>query len=380
MVYGVYETAESLLKLGANPNIQNRLGQTPLHQASENNQISFTKLLIYYKANPNIQQNDGDTPLHIACNKGYLEIVKILLLAHANPNIPNFLLGRTPLHSACLIGNIKIIESLLEFSANINEKDKNNLLPIDLASKCYVIDYIQQKLSENHKKTSILENELAKESIHEPESEKALPSITNRTIHSSAKDYSQSCLYNWLTSHQLSHIFENLYSNGFDDLEMLLETMQSSLPLTKEILKEIGISKIGDRLRLLSCLEDQFLTSRNSNCNGTKVFCCLKNIEKNKQEETISLRNWLKSLNLEHLYENFVNEGFFDLEQILKIMKSRFPITDEVLETDLGIEKIGYRERILARLMIETNSKSLKFVTRFDRAEKISACGSCDIN
>ena len=100
IVYGILETAEILLKYGADPNVQNRLGQAPLHHTCETNQIFLTNLLLQYSADPDLQKNDGDTALHIACYKGHLEIVKVLLKAKANPNIPNKVLGRTPLHYA----------------------------------------------------------------------------------------------------------------------------------------------------------------------------------------------------------------------------------------------------------------------------------------
>ena len=54
---------------------------------------------------------------------------------------------------------------------------------------------------------------------------------------------------------------------------MLIEAMKSNIPLTGEILKQIGILKLGHRLRLLSKLEEQSMqSSRYSMCNNSKSF------------------------------------------------------------------------------------------------------------
>ena len=181
-VYGIFESAEVLLQLGADPNIQNRLGQAPLHQASENNNVTLIKLLLKFKANPNLQQNDGDTPLHLACYKGYLDIVKLLLDEGADPNITNTVLGRTPLHCACERNNIEMVKILIAYKAEVDCRDKNNFLPSELTEDCEIVNILQEKLLQSSSKRSAAEEESnSKESIYEPESEKAILS-SNRFV------------------------------------------------------------------------------------------------------------------------------------------------------------------------------------------------------
>ncbi|MBY0353177.1 ankyrin repeat domain-containing protein [Candidatus Babeliales bacterium] len=56
----------SLLRAGANPNIRCRQGCTPLHHATERGDLTIIKVLLKHNANPNIQDNNGQTPLHWA--------------------------------------------------------------------------------------------------------------------------------------------------------------------------------------------------------------------------------------------------------------------------------------------------------------------------
>ncbi|OMJ87941.1 hypothetical protein SteCoe_10271 [Stentor coeruleus] len=381
IVYGIEETSEALLSLGANPNIQNRLGQTPLHQASETNNVKLARLLLAHKANPNIQQNDGDTPLHLACYKGSNEMVEVLLNAGADPNVVNFVLGRTPLHCACEKGIYTLVKSLLESNALIYCKDKNGLLPADLATDSQISKLIEEKACGKSCKTVVNEEETgSKESIYEPESEKALLSTSRLKLGAtfSFGETMKSPLYSWLLTHKLENIHETLQTNGFDDLDLLIESMKSTTPLSQSILKQIGIEKLGHRLRFLSKLEEQcVLTSRYSINQDNKFFWCVSTSSNPKSN--LNLNDWLASLHLEYLYKNFLNCGFDDMDQIMCVMNSSFPITDEMLENDIGISKIGHRHRILSKLNNDRNPGYYRNVVRFDKAEKVTACESCYI-
>ena len=60
------EIAELLLKNGANPNLRDNSGETPLHGAVMFHFIENVKLLFNYKADFNLCNNKGISPLHIA--------------------------------------------------------------------------------------------------------------------------------------------------------------------------------------------------------------------------------------------------------------------------------------------------------------------------
>ena len=84
---GKFEVAEALLKEGhANPNYQsvNGVQRTCLHlcAASEKNpDYPMTKLLLQYGADPNLKESHGFTPLHVAVTHGKRDFIKILLEA-----------------------------------------------------------------------------------------------------------------------------------------------------------------------------------------------------------------------------------------------------------------------------------------------------------
>ena len=64
-------------------NAQRDDGRSALHYAGKN--AASVRLLLDAGANPNIQDNGGDTPLYYACYYGYPHVVRILLDSGADP-------------------------------------------------------------------------------------------------------------------------------------------------------------------------------------------------------------------------------------------------------------------------------------------------------
>ncbi|MEZ0223031.1 MAG: ankyrin repeat domain-containing protein [Alphaproteobacteria bacterium] len=73
--------AETLIRLGANPDLKDFAGDTPLHYAARSfSQIGFTEKLLDNHADINARNNEGETPLIVAAQRNSPELVNFLLL------------------------------------------------------------------------------------------------------------------------------------------------------------------------------------------------------------------------------------------------------------------------------------------------------------
>ena len=82
LIFAVREPIEAmkkLLKLGADTELSERFGATPLLYAAEDGREDATQLLLDYKADPNNCTTDGESPLLIAIQKGHVPVVGSLL-------------------------------------------------------------------------------------------------------------------------------------------------------------------------------------------------------------------------------------------------------------------------------------------------------------
>ena len=71
--------ASVLAKSGANPNIQDVEGYTPMHNAAWHNKIELIRQLLSFGAKINVQDITGSTPLRKSAYKGQADAVKHLL-------------------------------------------------------------------------------------------------------------------------------------------------------------------------------------------------------------------------------------------------------------------------------------------------------------
>lgn len=67
-----------LLDNGADPNVQQNGGWTPIQQSVSHYDIGMTELLLHYGADPHLAQDAGVTAFDIAEEKGYGELLEIL--------------------------------------------------------------------------------------------------------------------------------------------------------------------------------------------------------------------------------------------------------------------------------------------------------------
>jgi ankyrin repeat protein len=134
-----------LIDKGAVINSENNSGETPVMCAFKNNKKSIVELLVSSGADTslnfaayigdlekmksfiesgadiNLPDTDGYTPLQRAAQNGYINIAQLLIENGAMIDSKGAI-GRTALHEACKNGQKEIVELLLSRKANVNEK------------------------------------------------------------------------------------------------------------------------------------------------------------------------------------------------------------------------------------------------------------------
>ena len=108
---------ETLLYNGADQHHQNHRGMTPLHHAALSNQPTAADHLIKRGADPNSHNSNRQTPLHLAAYCGSHETVNKLIVNGANVHARDES-GETPLHEAAVANCTKSIDHLLSAGAD----------------------------------------------------------------------------------------------------------------------------------------------------------------------------------------------------------------------------------------------------------------------
>lgn len=139
LIYAVRLPSEGavleLLKAGANPNLANKKGATPLAAASHKGNVRIMKYLIDAGAQVNAyNSSSGSTPLIQAAHFGHLEAVQLLLHHNASGDFHN-LKGTTALMRASQEGHLEISRSLIIAGADVNRKNHEGMNALMLASQ-----------------------------------------------------------------------------------------------------------------------------------------------------------------------------------------------------------------------------------------------------
>jgi hypothetical protein len=194
-------------------------------------------------------------------------------------------------------------------------------------------------------------------------------------------------LLEWLERQGLHHVYSILIESGYDDLDSMINQMRSSLPITADALKDIGIAKAGHRYRLIIKLEEEagivarppIFKSRPSFEPDKESFwrcCTVPNNATFGVVNSPSLREWLRGLKLDSLHESLVDAGYDEYDQLVTQMYSRYPLNDHILEHELKISKPGHRNRILAKLQEECriHKRESLLLESFDKGASCQLC------
>ena len=148
------EVVRALLAGGANPDLANNQGRTPLMEAVVANTFEDDTVKALLAARPaiNAQDNEGATALLLACINGRRpSMVSLLIAAHADVNLPDKT-GQTPLLAASAFENrngsfgaesADIVRQLIKAGADIKARNAANETALMLAIRAGREDVIK---------------------------------------------------------------------------------------------------------------------------------------------------------------------------------------------------------------------------------------------
>jgi len=133
-VSGDIEQVKLLISKSADVNAKNRRGNTPLYLAAQNGHKDVAELLIAKGADVNAKDNNGSTLLHWACFKNNKDIAKLLIGKGAEVNVKNNA-NVTPLLTAATFGRITMAELLIDKGADVNAKNSLETTSLHMAAR-----------------------------------------------------------------------------------------------------------------------------------------------------------------------------------------------------------------------------------------------------
>lgn len=175
------------IMIGLKPELEDNLEYMPLlHMAVASNSQEIVEALLKSGADPNILDVDGWTPLQIAVISNFQQVVRILLKNGADINARNKIqikvedkikeyLNNTALHIAVIDENLDMVRILLDNGANSGIKNQKGNIPLHIAVQAEVDKSIYLK--------GIKNNALL---IYDRETKKLnIKNLINRQIHES---------------------------------------------------------------------------------------------------------------------------------------------------------------------------------------------------
>ena len=183
-------------------------------------------------------------------------------------------------------------------------------------------------------------------------------------------------LVEFLSQINMLKYLNSLINNGFDDINLFIEVAKGGEVIKDQELKEAGVDIPGDRAKILIRLQEK------ANYFGFVVpkvvyYSCQNLDEIDDDENIIKLKNWLENLKMEDYLMNFISNGYHTIELLLMQMETSNPLTNEILKDEIGIEKIGYRSRIINKLKDEGRSLKHKLLASaliVNKGEKDKNC------
>jgi ankyrin repeat protein/mannitol/fructose-specific phosphotransferase system IIA component (Ntr-type) len=130
-------------QLGIDVNVKGMYGCTPLHWAVDRcESLEVVQYLVAHGADINMEDNDGDTPLVRAASHGSLDVVQYLVSLGADVNAK----GTKPINAAASHGNWEIVKYLVEKGADVNVVAGYSETPLHFAIDADNLEIVQYLL------------------------------------------------------------------------------------------------------------------------------------------------------------------------------------------------------------------------------------------
>ena len=129
------ETADLLLRSGAEPNTPNDFGMTPLSEACTNGNSALVRLLLKSGANPNTAIATGETPLMTCAKSGSADAVRLLVEYGAAVNAKEPTQNQTALMWAAAERHPDVVKALIEAHADLKANSKQGFTALHFAAR-----------------------------------------------------------------------------------------------------------------------------------------------------------------------------------------------------------------------------------------------------
>eukprot|EP00743_Colponemidia_sp_Colp-15_P007940 GILK01008600.1.p1 GENE.GILK01008600.1~~GILK01008600.1.p1 ORF type:complete len:636 (-),score=104.41 GILK01008600.1:115-2022(-) len=141
---------EVLLQHGADLNVPNKAGWTPLMLAVFNGHLDIVKLLLtQYKTDVNCRSKQGTTPLMQAALQGRLDMLEVLCKSQADPNLEDQV-GDTALIYAAKNGHLSVCRYLVDRGlANVAHTNRSQCTALIEACRHNRVDVVRYLLQQN---------------------------------------------------------------------------------------------------------------------------------------------------------------------------------------------------------------------------------------
>ena len=237
-------------------------------------------------------------------------------------------------------------------NSNINKNQSKNIKQSNISnSKNYsnsdsLLEY-SQSYNFNQPKKANINSSIPILSV----SKSPLPnqSLTSSIRTTTNFNLNENSVYQFLKEINMEKYYNNLNSNGFDDIQLIIEQCKNDKKgITDDNLKKAGIKLPGDRAKIFIRIQDK---AKNFNFKiPDSIYHICNNLNNIEKDDYIKkLNNWLTQLKLQEYLIKFISSGYHSVELIYAQMISKFPLNEDILE-EIGIKLLGHKKKLMIKL------------------------------